>query len=163
MSTLRRSWPDISRPGTPATRRALLFAGLALLTLVNYLDLVGVLGLAWTNNFVGWIAAAWTWAVALLFDPGEELEARLKDFGPICVALLAVIAIAYVSHPDIGTTYLLQATLIGQPAYAAMPTVGNGAAVLFIAWVFQRGLSWLSEYRHLRRTTAEERVFGEDR
>lgn len=37
----------ILKPGTPAIQLAVLFAGLGIVTLLNYLDLVGVLGLGY--------------------------------------------------------------------------------------------------------------------
>ena len=162
MSALRRWSGSLSRPGSPATRRALLFGGLGVLAVMNYLDLVGVLGLAWTNNSVGWMATAWTAAVALTLDPREELSACLKGFGSLLVAVFGMIAVAVVSNPDVGMTYLFHSTTIGQLAYAAAPAAGNGALVLFLVWIFVRGLSWFSEYRYLRRTTPEERVLGEE-
>lgn len=57
----------------------MLFAGLALLAVVNYLDLVGVLGLGWTTEFVGWLAGVWTVVVALTVESREESRTRGVD------------------------------------------------------------------------------------
>ena len=152
----------LSRPGTRSTRRAALFAGLAVLAVLNYLDLVGVLALGWTNNFVGWLAAVWTIAVGVTLDPNDELAARVNDLGHGFLGTLAVVIVAYVASPDAGVTYLLQANPVGQVGYALLPATANGLLVLAVAYLSYHGAAWLAEYLRLRRTTPEQRVLGRD-
>ncbi|WP_256288785.1 hypothetical protein [Halobellus inordinatus] len=140
----------------------MLLGGLALLALVNYLDLVGMLGIGWSNNFVGWLAAVWTIAVGVTLDPGEELAARVSELGYGFLGTLAIAIVAFVASPDTGLTYLLQANPVGQIAYAIAPAVSNGLLVLVCAYLGYHGAVWLAEYLRLRRTTPEDRVLEED-
>ena len=64
--------------------------------------------------------------------------------------------------PDVGMTYLFQATSIGQIVYAIVPAVANALFVLAITYGRYWAMTGVSEYRHLRRTTPEERVLRED-
>jgi len=59
-------------------------------------------------------------------------------------------------------TYLFQMTPLGQLAYAIVPVVANALFVLAITYGTYRAMAWGSAYWHLRRTTPEERVLGED-
>ncbi|WP_311170654.1 hypothetical protein [Halobellus ordinarius] len=147
--------------GTPETRRAVFLGGLALLSIVNYLDLVGVLALGWTNNNIGWFAACWTLLIGVLFEPDGEILARAADLGYAFVGTLVLVVVALVSSPNVGMTYLFQATPIGQVVYAVVPTVANSLFVLSITYGSYVVLDWISEYRKLRQTTPEERVLEE--
>jgi len=69
----------LQRPGSTRSRRVLLLGGLAALAIVNYLDLVGVLGMGRTNDLVGWIATRWAIVIGLVLDPDEEMFDRLND------------------------------------------------------------------------------------
>ena len=133
-----------------------------MLAIVNYLDLVGVLGIGWTNGLVGWIATAWTLAVGVVLEPDDEVRARLNDLAGAFLGALALGVAAVFLRSDVGMTYLFQATPLGQLAYAILPAVANALFVLAIAYGAYLTLTWLSEYWHLRRTTPEERVLGED-
>lgn len=156
------SLEDLLTPGTPAIRRVVLFGGLGVLAIVNYLDLIGALGLGWTNNNIGWFAALWTLLIGILLDPDGEILARLNDLSYAFVGTLVLVVVALVSSPDVGMTYLFQATPIGQIVYAIAPTVANPLFVLAIAYGSYLLLDWISEYRYLRQTTPEERVLEEE-
>ncbi|MFB6091620.1 MAG: hypothetical protein ABEK02_01270 [Haloquadratum sp.] len=151
-----------SRPGSPASRRVALLGGLAVLAIVNYLDLVGVLGIGWTNERVGWLAAVWTLAVGVTLRPLEEMRERLSDLFAASLFVFGGVVVAVVTSPDVGTTYLFHATPIGQLLYATAPAVGNPVVILLVIYGANWSREWLSKYWHLRRTTPEERVLGQE-
>jgi len=152
------AWAFVSASEWRSVRRVVLFAGLALLAVVNYLDLIGVLGLGWSTEFVGWLAGAWTVVVALTVESGEELRARAVDVAQAFLGAVAVALVAVVSSPEVGITYVYHATPVGQVALATAPMLGNAWMVLAVVYGSYRVVSWFSAYRHLRATTPEERV-----
>jgi hypothetical protein len=156
------SLADLLTPGTQRFRGIVLFAGLALLALVNYLDLVGVLGLGWTNNTVGWAAAIWTAIIAVLIGSRQELHRRVKELGALLIVAFGAVAVGLVTSPDLGPTYWYHETLVGQLTWAAAPSVGNAGIVLGTVYLVVIGFEWVSEYWYLRQTTAEERILEED-
>ncbi|SDY40153.1 hypothetical protein [Halobellus clavatus] len=156
------SLEDLLTLGGPRIRGIVLFAGLGILALVNYLDLVGVLGLGWMNDTVGWAAAFWTGFVALLINSRRELHKRVKELGALLVLVFGLVAVGLVTSPGLGPTYWYHETLVGQLTWAAAPSVGNAGIVLGTAYLVVLGIEWISEYWYLRQTTAEERILEED-
>ena len=156
------AWAFVSASEWRSVRRVVLFAGLALLAVVNYLDLVGVLGLGWSTEFVGWLAGTWTLLVALTVESGEELRARTTEMAYVFLGAVAVALVAVVSSPEVGITYVYHVTPVGQVALATAPMLGNAWMVLAVVYGSYRVVSWFSTYLRLRATTPEERVLDRE-
>ena len=144
--------------GTPLQRKIALTAGLALLALMNYLDLVGTLPLGLSSGVVALAAAFWTGAIFGLAGPdlGELKGLLVVLAGPVAVWIAGVVALG-AAYPDVGDYYAVHATVPGQVLYAIAPVLELALAVALVG-VF---LAWGLEYRQLKNTDPEERILQE--
>lgn len=144
--------------GTPIQRKIALMVGLALLALVNYLDLVGVLALNLSSGVVALAATFWTGAIFGLAGPDlEELKSLLVVLvGPVAAWIAGVVALG-AAYPDVGDYYVVHATAPGQVLYAVAPVLELALAVALVGVI----LAWGLEYRHLKNTDPEERILQE--
>lgn len=144
--------------GTTLQRRAALLGGLGALATVNYLDLVGVLSLGLSTRLVADAAVLWVIGWTLLGADLEDLKGHVRALAVPTAGTALVLVAAAMAWPEVGGHYLIYATPPGQVALAVGPVVANPLIVLLVVWAGYGVLSWVQEWRYLRRTTPEERV-----
>jgi hypothetical protein len=143
---------------TPRQRRVVLWAGVLLAAVINYLDLLGVLRLALTPPQLALTTGAWTvlvlTQVPALPDGLEEAQQFALDAAGWAMAVLGLLVLARVFHPDVSPTYLLHATLEGQVVLAWTGAVFWPVVALLEFYL----IGWVLDYQRYRRTTPEQRV-----
>lgn len=148
--------------GRRRQRHVALVVLLAALSVVNLLDLVGVLQLG-----LGSVAPLAGSAVGFVFvvvaaDRHDMLRLAFKAVVLFTLALVTMV-VSILSQPDVGTHYAIYATTPGLVGLAVGQATVGAAVTLSGSWGVWTALEFVHDYRRLRATTPEERVLGDRR